>query len=94
MSIPAHSRPYEVTRDTGIGAVYGWMAVGLCLTAFVSTAIVSSPALFAALLANRGCSSACSSLNWDWYSPSAALPFAWARRSQLRSFCSIRRSTV
>ncbi len=54
MSISAHSRPYEMVRDNTIGAVYGWMAAGLCVTAFVSVAVVSSPALFSMLFANRG----------------------------------------
>jgi hypothetical protein len=36
-----------------MGAVYGWMAAGLCLTAFVSMAVASSPALFNMLYANR-----------------------------------------
>src|SRR5690242_17346319 len=53
MAIPAYSPRYEATRDNTIGAVYGWMAAGLCLTALVSMAVVSSPALFGALFANR-----------------------------------------
>ena len=53
MSIPAHSRPYEIERDNTIGAVYGWMAAGLCLTALVSVVVVSSPALFTMLFGNR-----------------------------------------
>jgi len=53
MSIPAHPRPYEMARDNTIGAVYGWMAAGLCLTALVSVAVVSSPALFSMLFGNR-----------------------------------------
>lgn len=36
-----------------MGAVYGWMAAGLCLTALVSMAVVSSPELFTALYGNR-----------------------------------------
>jgi hypothetical protein len=36
-----------------MGAVYGWMSAGLCLTAFVSMAVASSPALFNMLYANR-----------------------------------------
>ena len=53
MSIPAHSRPYEMARDNTIGSIYGWMAAGLCLTALVSVAVVSSPALFTMLFGNR-----------------------------------------
>ncbi len=51
------STPYDRTMETtvsnSLGAVYGWMAAGLCLTAFVSLAVASSPALFNLLLANR-----------------------------------------
>jgi uncharacterized protein len=36
-----------------MGAVYGWMAAGLALTAFVSLAVASSPALFNMLYANK-----------------------------------------
>ena len=43
----------EAARSNTMGAVYGWMAAGLCLTAFVSMAVVSSPALFKALYGNR-----------------------------------------
>ncbi|GAM09432.1 inner membrane protein YbhL [Geobacter sp. OR-1] len=55
MAIPAHARmrTYEVERDNSIAAVYGWMAAGLCLTALVSLAVVSSPALFSAVFQNR-----------------------------------------
>lgn len=53
MSIPAHSRTHEVAQSNTIGAVYGWMAAGLCLTALVSVAVVSSPELFNMVFANR-----------------------------------------
>ncbi len=36
-----------------MAAVYGWMAVGLALTALVSTTVVGSPELFRALFGNR-----------------------------------------
>ncbi len=56
-SSPPRSTSYprytEVARSNTMGSVYGWMAAGLCLTAFVSMAVVSSPALFNALYANR-----------------------------------------
>ncbi|HEX9078231.1 MAG TPA: Bax inhibitor-1/YccA family protein [Desulfuromonadaceae bacterium] len=48
-----YPRHTEVARSNAMGAVYGWMAAGLGLTAFVSVAVASSPALFAALFANR-----------------------------------------
>ncbi len=53
MAFPSYPRTYEVARSNTIGAVYGWMAAGLCLTALVSMAVVSSPALYNALFANR-----------------------------------------
>ncbi|HEY5973968.1 MAG TPA: Bax inhibitor-1/YccA family protein [Geobacteraceae bacterium] len=53
MGIPAYSRTYAGERSTSMGAVYGWMAAGLGLTALISLAVVSSPALFNALFANR-----------------------------------------
>lgn len=53
MSVPAQSRTYEVARDNTMGAVYGWMAAGLCLTALVSVAVASSPAVFSAVFGNR-----------------------------------------
>jgi len=55
MAFPSYSRTktYEVAQSNSIGAVYGWMAAGLCLTALVSVAVVSSPELFRAVFANR-----------------------------------------
>ena len=53
MGTPATSRPYAYERGNTMGAVYGWMAAGLCLTALVSMAVVSSPALFTAVYGNR-----------------------------------------
>ena len=59
MSIPSsprstsYSRTVEVTQSNTMGAVYGWMAAGLLLTAFVSMTVVSSPTLFNMLYANR-----------------------------------------
>jgi len=46
-------RTMETTQSNTMGAVYGWMAAGLCLTALVSLAVVSSPALFKLLYSNR-----------------------------------------
>ena len=59
MSIPSSPRSTTypraiVTAQSGsMGAVYGWMAAGLALTAIVSMAVASSPALFNMLCANR-----------------------------------------
>ncbi len=49
----SYPRTMETTQSNSLGAVYGWMAAGLCLTAFVSLAVASSPSLFNALFANR-----------------------------------------
>ncbi len=49
----SYPRPIVTTESNSMGAVYGWMAAGLCLTAFVSMVVVSSPALFNMLYANR-----------------------------------------
>lgn len=46
-------RTIEVTQSNRVGAVYGWMAAGLAITALVSMAVVSSPALLNMLLGNR-----------------------------------------
>lgn len=59
MPFPQSQRPapfprtVEATRSNSMGAVYGWMAGGLLLTALVSLAVVSSPALFSLLYANK-----------------------------------------
>lgn len=59
MSVPSsprstsYSRTVEVAQSNSIGAVYGWMAAGLAVTAFVSMAVVSSPALLNMLYGNR-----------------------------------------
>lgn len=54
MGIPSYSsRTYEVARDNSIGAVYGWMAAGLCLTALVSMAVVSNQPLAAMVFGSR-----------------------------------------
>ncbi|GAM10387.1 inner membrane protein YbhL [Geobacter sp. OR-1] len=58
MSIPSSPRSssyqtIEVTQSNTMGAVYGWMAAGLALTAIVSMAVVSSPALLNMLYGNR-----------------------------------------
>lgn len=58
MSIPSSPRntsyrAIEATQSNTMGAVYGWMAAGLAITAFVSMAVVSSPALLNMLYGNR-----------------------------------------
>ncbi len=54
MGIPSYSsRTYEVARDNAIGAVYGWMAAGLGLTALVSIAVVSNHALATMVFGSR-----------------------------------------
>ena len=54
MGIPSYSsRTYEVARDNSIGAVYGWMAAGLCLTALVSMAVVSYQPLAALVFGSK-----------------------------------------
>ncbi len=59
MSIPSsprsssYPRTVDVTQSNTIGAVYGWMAAGLAITAFVSMAVVSSPTLLNMLYGNR-----------------------------------------
>jgi len=53
MGTPSFSRTMAVERSGSMAAVYGWMAVGLALTAMVSMAIVGSPDLFQALFGNR-----------------------------------------
>ncbi|MDA8415658.1 MAG: Bax inhibitor-1/YccA family protein [Betaproteobacteria bacterium] len=59
MSIPssprstANPRAIVTAQSSSMGAVYGWMAAGLTLTAIVSMAVVSSPTLFNMLYANR-----------------------------------------
>jgi len=53
MGTPSFSRTMAVERSGSMAAVYGWMAVGLALTAMVSMAIVGSPDLSQALFANR-----------------------------------------
>ena len=49
----SYLRPIEATQNNTMMAVYGWMAAGLGLTAFVSMTVASSPALFNMLYANR-----------------------------------------
>jgi len=49
----SYPRPIATAQSNTMLAVYGWMAAGLCLTAFVSMAVVSSPELFKALYTNR-----------------------------------------
>lgn len=49
----SNPRTVVVSQSNTMGAVYGWMAAGLALTAFVSMAVVSFPALFNMLYANR-----------------------------------------
>lgn len=49
----SYARTMEVTRSTAMGAVYGWMAAGLALTAFVSMAVASSPVLLKMLYGSR-----------------------------------------
>lgn len=59
MSIPSsprsssYPRTVDVIQSNTMGAVYGWMAAGLAITAFVSMAVVSSPALLNMLYGNR-----------------------------------------
>ncbi|BCS54630.1 Bax inhibitor-1/YccA family protein [Geobacter sp. SVR] len=53
MGTPSYPRTIAVARSNTIGAVYGWMATGLCLTALVSVAVVSSPELFRMVYGNR-----------------------------------------
>lgn len=58
MSIPSSPRStsyraIEATQSNTMGAVYGWMAVGLAITALVSMTVVSSPALLNMLYGNR-----------------------------------------
>jgi len=59
MSIPSsprsssYPRTVDVTQSNTMGAVYGWMAAGLAITAFVSMAVVSSPTLLNMLYGNR-----------------------------------------
>jgi len=53
MGTPSFSRTITVERSSSMAAVYGWMAVGLALTALVSTTVVGSPELFRALFGNR-----------------------------------------
>lgn len=53
MGTPSYPRSIAVAESKTIGAVYGWMAAGLCLTAFVSMMVAGSPELFNALFANR-----------------------------------------
>lgn len=58
MSIPSSPRStsyrtIEVAQSNTMGAVYGWMAAGLAITAFVSMAVVSSPALLNTLYGNK-----------------------------------------
>lgn len=58
MSIPSSPRSttyrtIEVSQSNTMGAVYGWMAAGLAITALVSMAVVSSPALLNMLYGNR-----------------------------------------
>ena len=56
MAFPSHprTRTIDVAQNTAIGAVYGWMAAGLCITALVAMAVVSSPEMFRAVYSNRG----------------------------------------
>jgi len=49
----SYARPIEATQNHTMMAVYGWMAAGLGLTAFVSMTVASSPVLFNMLYANR-----------------------------------------
>jgi len=53
MGTPSFTRTMAVERSGSMAAVYGWMSVGLALTAMVSMAIVGSPDLFQALFGNR-----------------------------------------
>jgi len=53
MGTPTFSRTVAVERSSSMAAVYGWMSVGLALTAMVSMAVVESPELFRALFGNR-----------------------------------------
>lgn len=59
MSIPSsprsssYPRTVDVTQSNAMGAVYGWMAAGLAITAFVSMAVVSSPTLLNMLYGNK-----------------------------------------
>src|SRR5512138_2276587 len=53
MGTPSFSRTISVERSSSMAAVYGWMAVGLALTALVSMTVVGSPELFRALFGNR-----------------------------------------
>ena len=53
MGTPSFSRTIAIERSNSMAAVYGWMAVGLALTAMVSMTVVGSPELFRALFGNR-----------------------------------------
>lgn len=58
MSVPSSPRSttyrtIDGSQSNTMGAVYGWMAAGLAITAFVSMAVVSSPALLNMLYGNR-----------------------------------------
>lgn len=53
MGTPSYSRTIEVERSNSMGAVYGWMSVGLCLTAMVAMAIAGSPELSRLLFSSR-----------------------------------------
>jgi FtsH-binding integral membrane protein len=53
MGTPSFSRTIAVERSNSMAAVYGWMAVGLALTAMVSMTVVGSPELFRAIFGNR-----------------------------------------
>lgn len=53
MGTPSFSRTIAVERSNSMAAVYGWMSVGLALTAMVSMTVVESPELFRALFGNR-----------------------------------------
>lgn len=53
MATPTYPRSVEVVANNSIRAVYGWMTVGLGLTALVSLLLVSSPDAYQTVLANR-----------------------------------------
>jgi uncharacterized protein len=56
MAFPSYprTRTIEVAQSTAMGAVYGWMAAGLCITALVAMAVVGSPDIARAVYGSRG----------------------------------------